>query len=182
MKMQPRQQPAKKPARGPAPLRAIVLRAAVLLLPWVFLMGVKPGDLAMGVLTALAAGWLSVRLLPPGMLGLRIGPALALAPRFLWQSVVAGFDVARRAFDPRLPVRPGLVTYRTQLPPGARRNAFTAYTSLLPGTVPCGSDDDGIVYHCLDVSQPVAEDLAREEQRLARVFTDPPAAREPGDA
>jgi len=159
----------------------VAIRALLLLVLWIALIGTAPGDLAMGVLTAAAAAWLSVRLLPPGMLGLRIGPLLAMVPHFLWQSVVAGVDVARRAFDPRLPVRPGMLTYRTQLPPGARRNAFTAYTSLLPGTVPCGTDENGVVYHCLDVTQPVLEDLAREEQRLARVFP-PDAAQKDGDA
>ncbi len=149
---------------------ALSVRAVALLALWIVLMGAKPGDLLMGVPVAIVAAWLSVRLLPPDMLTIRLLPLLALLPRFLWQSLVAGWDVARRAFDPRLPLRPGLLTYRTGLPPGARRNAFTGYTSLLPGTVPCGSDTDGVVYHCLDVSQPVLEELAREEERLARIF------------
>lgn len=149
---------------------ALFVRTVAMLALWIVLMGAKPGDLLMGVPVAVAAAWLSVRLLPPAMLTIRLLPLLALVPRFLWQSLVAGWDVARRAFDPRLPLKPGLLIYRTGLPPGARRNAFTGYTSLLPGTVPCGSDTDGVVYHCLDVGQPVLEELAQEEQRLARVF------------
>jgi multicomponent Na+:H+ antiporter subunit E len=93
-----------------------------------------------------------------------------MAPRFLWQSLVAGVDVARRAFDPRLPLNPGLVVYRPQLPPGSARSLFTAYTSLLPGTVPCGDGDGGVVYHCLDISQPIVEQLAAEEARLSRAI------------
>jgi multicomponent Na+:H+ antiporter subunit E len=53
------------------------------------------------------------------------------------------------------------------------RNVFTAYSSLLPGTVPCGEDDGGIVYHCLDISQPVLEQLAAEELRLTRAVASP---------
>lgn len=172
--------PVTSPRGSAAPWRTVLPRAAVLLLLWIVLIGAAPGDLLMGAFAALGAGWLSARLLPPGMLDVRMGPLLAMVPRFLWQSVVAGWDVARRAFDPRLPLRPGMVTYRTDLPPGARRNAFTAYTSLLPGTVPCGSNDEGIVYHCLDVTQPVLEDLASEELRLGRVF--PPGDGGRGDA
>jgi multicomponent Na+:H+ antiporter subunit E len=34
-----------------------------------------------------------------------------LVGRFLWQSVVAGVDIARRVFDPRLPLNTGFVVY-----------------------------------------------------------------------
>jgi multicomponent Na+:H+ antiporter subunit E len=35
---------------------------------------------------------------------------------------------------------------------------------LLPGTLPCGAaEDDGLAIHCLDVTQPVVEQLAVEE-------------------
>jgi multicomponent Na+:H+ antiporter subunit E len=40
----------------------------------------------------------------------------------------------------------------------------------MPGTLPVGTDADGaLVYHCLDLDQPVAAALAREEALLARV-------------
>jgi multicomponent Na+:H+ antiporter subunit E len=39
--------------------------------------------------------------------------------------------------------------------------------------VPVGDEDGEIVYHCLDVDQPVAEDLAAEEINLRRVLEDP---------
>jgi multicomponent Na+:H+ antiporter subunit E len=91
--------------------------------------------------------------------------------RFLRQSIVAGIDVARRALDPRLPLRPGFVVHRTHLPPGPMRNAFCTMTSLLPGTLPCGSDGShGLVIHRLDINQPVAEQLAREEALLMRAL------------
>jgi multicomponent Na+:H+ antiporter subunit E len=95
-------------------------------------------------------------------------PALAL--RFLAQSVAAGWDVARRAFDPRLPLRPGFVVYPVGLPPGPARNVFTTITSLVPGTVPAGDDAGGLLYHCLDVEQPVMAQLAAEEAVLARTL------------
>jgi multicomponent Na+:H+ antiporter subunit E len=40
-------------------------------------------------------------------------------------------------------------------------------TSQMPGTIPSGTEASGaIAYHCLDASQPVAEQLAEEESRL----------------
>jgi multicomponent Na+:H+ antiporter subunit E len=130
----------------------------------------RPSHLLVGALASVAAAWVSVTLLPPAGGSVRLGALVRLLPRFLWQSLVAGVDVARRAFDPRLPLNPGLVVYRPQLPPGSARSLFTAYTSLLPGTVPCGDGDGGVVYHCLDISQPIVEQLAAEEARLSRAI------------
>ena len=101
---------------------------------------------------------------------MRAGDLARLALRFLCQSVVAGMDVARRALDPRLPLRPGFVTYPVRFPPGTARNAFAALTSLLPGTVPAGDEDGQLVYHCLDVDQPVVSQLAAEEAALSRAL------------
>jgi multicomponent Na+:H+ antiporter subunit E len=51
-----------------------------------------------------------------------------------------------------------------------RRNVFTTLTSLLPGTVPAGDEDGQLIYHCLDVEQPVAAELAAEEAALVRAL------------
>ena len=65
-------------------------------------------------------------------------------------------------------LRPGMVSYRSKLPPGNRRFLFMTYASLLPGTLPTGTDDgDLISVHALDTAQPVAQQLAAEEERLA---------------
>jgi len=131
-----------------------------------------PADLAAGVLATVAATWVSVRLLPPGRSRFSPTALCRLALGFLYQSVVAGVDVARRALDPRLPLRPGFVTYPVRLPPGNARNVFTTLTSLLPGTVPAGEANGQLVYHCLDVDQPVVAQLAAEEAALSKAWRD----------
>jgi multicomponent Na+:H+ antiporter subunit E len=84
--------------------------------------------------------------------------------RFFGRSAIAGIDVAWRALDPRLPLRPGIVTYHPLLPPGAKQNTFLTSMSLMPGTLPAGPiEGGGIAIHCLDVAQPVTEQLAGEE-------------------
>lgn len=146
--------------------RGWILRGVGLLGFWLLIAGSNPVDLPAGVVAAIIATWVSVLLLPPGTWKLRPVALTVLAFRFLYQSTIAGVDVAWRALDPRLPLRPGFVAYRPRSPPGAAQNLFYTITSLLPGTLPCGSGEDGLVIHCLDVTQPVAERLAAEEARL----------------
>jgi multicomponent Na+:H+ antiporter subunit E len=150
--------------------RGAVSRAIWLLVFWLVLAGADPADLPAGVVAVIAATWASLRLLPAGGTRRSVAAMAHLALRFFYESVVAGADVARRALDPRLPLRPGFVTYPVRFPPGTARNAFTTLTSQLPGTVPAGEESGQIIYHCLDVDQPVVSQLAAEEAALSRAL------------
>ncbi len=153
------------------PVPAAISRGVIFLGFWLLLAGPDPTDLAAGVFAAAAATWTSVRLLPPSDRRLRFAALAQLAWRFRQQSLIGGWDVARRALDPRLPLRPGFITYLVRIPPGTARHAFGALTSALPGTLPAGIDEHGaLVYHCLDVGQPVAAQLAIDEELLFRVL------------
>jgi multicomponent Na+:H+ antiporter subunit E len=151
-------------------VRAALVRGAGFLGLWVVLIGTSPSDLAAGMLAAAAATWTSLALLPPGPHPVRLTALLSLIPRFLWKSVVAGWDVARRALDPRLPLHTGFVSYPARFRSGSARNAFASYSSLLPGTLPVEDDGETLIYHCLDIGQPVAAELAAEETALAQVL------------
>jgi multicomponent Na+:H+ antiporter subunit E len=154
---------------------AAVCRAFGFVAFWVMLTGGNPADFGAGAVAAVAATWASLRLLPPRTSRLRSAALAELALRFLHQSVIAGLDIARRALDPRLPLRPGFVIYPVGFPPGPARNMFTTLMSLLPGTVPTGSDEHrGVLIHCLDVEQPVIRQLAAEEDVFARVIAEAP--------
>ena len=154
-------------------VRAALARVAGFLAFWVILIGFGPVDLVVGLITAAAATWTSLRLLPPQPGRVRLTALLSLIPHLLWKSVVASVDVARRALDPRLPLRPGFIAYRVGFTPGPACNVFAAITSLMPGTVPCADEDGTLVYHCLDVGQPVVEELAEEERRLTQTREGP---------
>jgi multicomponent Na+:H+ antiporter subunit E len=152
-------------------LRTALVRGVCLFGLWIVLIhSAKPADLVVGVLAAIGATWVSVRLVPPDAGRVKFAALAARLPRFLWQSVLAGIDVARRAFDPRMPLRTGFVTYRVGLPRGLARNSFATITSLMPGSVPVADDDAGIVYHCLDTAQPVLDQLATEERAYAKAL------------
>jgi multicomponent Na+:H+ antiporter subunit E len=151
-------------------------RAVAFLGLWLVVAGADPAGLPAGAVAAVVATWASLHLLPAGTWHARawwarLAAMAHLVLRFLRQSVVAGVDVAWRALDPRLPLRPGFVIYPARLRAGMGREVFCTLTSLLPGTVPAGSDDSGsLVIHCLDVRQPVAATLAVEEVLLMRAI------------
>jgi len=152
--------------------RGVVLVRALLYFGiWIVIdQSAKPANLAFGALAAAAATWASMRLLPPSSGRVRLGVLLTLLPRFLWQSLVAGVDVARRAVAPRLPLAPGFVDYPVRLPRGSARNAFELISSLMPGSVPTAETDEKIEFHCLDTQQPVVEQMAAEERVYAKAL------------
>ncbi len=164
--------PSARPAeRLPSPRRAALARGAAFGALWmVLIQSTKLPDVAFGAFATVAATWVSLRLLPPASGCLRFGALVALLPHFLRESVRAGIDVARRAFAPSLPLSPGFVVCPLGFPPGLARNTFATITSLLPGSVPADEEDGGLVYHCLDTTQPVVEQLWQEERLLARAL------------
>lgn len=126
-------------------------------------------DFPVGLAAAAAATWTSLRLLPPGKIHLQPLALAEMGLRFPLQAIAAGADVARRALDPELPLHPGFMVYPVNLPAGPLRSSFGLLTSLLPGTLPSGSDETGAFYvHCIDTDQPVAAELGVNEGLLRR--------------
>lgn len=143
--------------------RSAVVRGAMFFVLWVILTLGHRSDLAVGVFAAIAATWVSLLLLPTGRARSSLRPLIKFMLHFFHQSVIAGLDVARRAFDPKLPLNPGYVQFPCPLAGGPARSAFCALSSLLPGTVPVKSDAAGnILVHCLDTRQPVVEQLCED--------------------
>jgi len=142
-------------------------RFVAALLAWLVLLpSVAIADLAIGTATAAGAFWVSIRLAPPGAARIGILALLAYVPRFLWLSLRGGLDVARRAMLPDMRLLPGVVDVPTAVPRGFARHTFTTITSLMPGSLPCGDTVSSLLYHCLDVGQPVAQEIQKEEHAL----------------
>ena len=153
------------------PVRVAASRAVLFFAFWLMVAGYHAADIPVGVLTALAATWASLRLMPPTTVRLRLLPLARFVLHFLRQSASSGLEVAGLAFNPRLPLKPGLIVFPCRLQTATSRSAFCAISSLLPGTLPTGSDEEGaLVIHCLDVDKPVAADLAVEEALVTRML------------
>lgn len=133
---------------------------------WVILTGTEA--LALGAVAVPAAGWLSLRLLPATR-PIRIRALLAIGPGFAWRSLLGGLDVARRAFDPRLPLDPGWIEVPVDLPEGGRV-ALGGELSLMPGTLAAGSEGERLLVHVLDRGRDHAGAVRDEAARLGRVI------------
>jgi multicomponent Na+:H+ antiporter subunit E len=143
-------------------------RFALFLGLWLVLAGGLAG-LGFGLLAAALATWASLRLMPGRMRLPDPVATLRLIGRTAVQTLLAGTDIARRAFAPSLPLQPGFVTHTTHLPEGLPRDGFAALASLAPGALPAGTDAQGaLVVHALDTRLPVAADLAATEALYAR--------------
>ena len=132
--------------------RVVAARAVFFLAFWLMISGWAPADLPVGLAAVIGATWVSLRFLPP--LGSRYGLAAiaSLVASFFRQSLVSGVDVAWRALSPKLRLQPGLVACPLRLPAGGKRSAFCALSSLMPGTLPTGTDEQGaLLVHCLDI-------------------------------
>jgi multicomponent Na+:H+ antiporter subunit E len=150
---------------GPAPLKmtALAARFALFFGVWLMIANWNKGDLPIGLAASALALWISMSLLPPGAIRPRFAPLAKLILRFLRCSVTAGVDVAWRALQPRLDLRPGFVAVPLDLPPGSARNAFLVYSSLQPGTLPTSAEGEMLQVHCLDTLQPIATTIVEDE-------------------
>jgi multicomponent Na+:H+ antiporter subunit E len=69
-----------------------------------------------------------------------------------------------------MPLQPGFVHYRWNLPEGPARVLFANAVSLAPGTLSARVEEEGLAVHMLDLSQPTRARLAALETRVAAVF------------
>lgn len=146
------------------------VRTVAFFVLWLVIHGAGAAGLLVGALTAIVAAWLSLRLLPPVAGHLSVAELFRIILRFPRQSLVAGLDVALRALNPRLPLAPGIVPCPTTLPDGPGRDAFHAYMSLQPGTLPVAMRSESeLLVHALDTGQPVAAAFAVEEAAVRRL-------------
>jgi multicomponent Na+:H+ antiporter subunit E len=151
--------------------RVAAARATLFLAFWLMISGWALADLPVGLAAVAGATWVSLGLLPPSASHYGLAAITSLAASFFRQSVVSGTDVAWRALTPNMRLQPGLIACPLRLPAGDKRSAFCALSSLMPGTLPTGTDAQGaLLVHCLDMSQPVAANLAAEEQLFIRAF------------
>ena len=149
--------------RAPLMMKVVAARFAFFLGVWLMIANWKEEDLPIGFAASALALWISLSLLPPTAIRLRLALLAKLNLRFLICSTTAGVDVAQRALQPRLNLRPGFVAVPFSLPPGVARNVFLVYSSLQPGTLPTSAEGEMLQVHGLDILQPIAASIEADE-------------------
>jgi multicomponent Na+:H+ antiporter subunit E len=142
---------------------------------WLVISGsLKPFDLALGALLAIAIGWWADRVLwrdeaPPlsGRGWLRLPGYFVYLFR---EIIVAALYVAERVLDPRLDIAPTIHTHRVRFRSETARVAFANSITLTPGTLTVDVEDDVFVIHCLHPSFSDTISSGDLERRVTRTF------------
>lgn len=154
---------------GPRALEyATVLGSGLAL--WLLLNEGDLSSLIVGVPAALIGVALSRRLPAAARSRVSARGLLEFIVYFLWQAVVGGWDVARRALGPHCQVQPGFVAYCMSLPEGLPRAVFLDTLTLLPGTLSADVQGEEMRMHVIDVDAHSQEQIKELEHRVARLF------------
>jgi len=116
---------------------------------------------------ALAAG-ISLWLWPPLSCRWNLLQILRFLPWFLWNSILGGVDVARRAFQNQMDLKPGIIPIKLTLTEKPRL-LFAWTVSLLPGTACITMNGDTLYIHALDVRTSTEGKLRELELRLGKL-------------
>ncbi|MCK8503311.1 Na+/H+ antiporter subunit E [Myxococcus fulvus] len=151
--------------------KSAVARVVFLALTWWALCDGDPSSLTFGLGVVGVVAAVSFVLSPPRRRGWTLRSVAGFTLFFLKGSVHGGFDVARRALSPSLPISPVLVRYPMRLPEGAPQALFRITLCLMPGTLSADVEGEALVVHALvDRGQGIHEELAGLELRVRRLF------------
>lgn len=156
--------------RDRSTLRSALWRASLLAFGWWALAEGDRAAFAFGVPVILAATCVSLALSPPARLPsrLRVIAIVRLVGFFLLGSLRSGWDIARRALSPRLPLSPVIVHHSTRLT-GSAQIAFRSINALMPGTLSIDVLDDDIRIHALvDRGDDLRNELELLEAHIAQ--------------
>ncbi len=159
--------------------KASLSRLSILLVIW-WILTDGTGAWWFGLPLATVATVTSVWLTPPARYRLRLTRIPGFALYFLQQSLLAGWDVARRIVAPRMPLNPEILRLPLILPSGAPTWWLMLTITLLPGTLSVRLHTDRVLeVHCLDADAGIAASVRRTERQLAELFGLPPAVPAP---
>jgi multicomponent Na+:H+ antiporter subunit E len=148
-------------------VRTVAVRAVGLFAVWLLLsQSLDVFYLGLGGLSALVIARLNSS--QPAAGGVRWAGLPLYLPWLLWQVVLSGWHVTRLILDPRLPIDPKLVRYKTVLRDPAAVTIFGNSITLTPGTITVEVNGDEMVIHAMDDQS--ASGLHDMEQTISRVF------------
>ncbi len=99
----------------------------------------------------------------------------AYIPLFVYQLILANFDIARRVLSPKIPLNPGFIKISTDLKGDFAKLTLANSITLTPGTLSVDVDGNDIYIHTVDVKGKTPEEnreiiSAKFEKVLGVVF------------
>ncbi len=96
-------------------------------------------------------------------------------PYYLWEMLLANFDMAYRVLAPSMPIKPGIVEIHTDLKTDVGKLALANSITLTPGTLTMDIKDDILLIHWIYVKEQSIEGATREiggrfEKFLKEIF------------
>lgn len=148
----------------------IILRGALFTALWWILIDGESAAWVLGIPSVVAATLISLAFVPPSPWRIRPLGALRFGVYFLSKSLLSSVDVARRVFQPRIPIKPRLVRYPLRLREVKAQVIVANSASLMPGTLSVNLADNVLTLHVLDVNAPIMEEMKALEERVAAIF------------
>lgn len=150
-------------------LIGILRRTAWFILLWLILAGASTEEPVMAIIVIALATASSLWLWPALPRQVVYVEVLGFLLYFIRHSVGGGWDVARRALHPQLPLSPALLTYPIRLERDVPRVFFVLVISLFPGTASTKLEGRILHVHVLDKHMDIEGRLRELETRVARV-------------
>ena len=89
-------------------------------------------------------------------------------PYLFWYILLANFDVAYRVINPAMPIRPGIVRFKTSLTTDLAKPFLANSITLTPGTLTVDIVGDEFFVHWIDVKHD--EDPEKQGEIIAGNF------------
>ena len=146
-------------------LSTISFRLVAFTLLWTIVSAADFDEPLMVAAIVILATITSLYVLPRGSWRLRPAGCLAFVPWFLRHAIIGGWDVAKRAFQPSMPLQPAVLEFKTDTT-DSQKALFAWSISLLPGTATLSVKEDGLIVHVLDQSLDNWKNLRELEEKI----------------
>ena len=148
---------------------------------WIIMLGllwmaINPGDhhsWLVGIPVVALASVVALRLHSPVPRRYSLPGAVRLTTFFVNQSFRGGWDVAKRALSPAMPLNPAMLTYPLRLRDEWAQVLLVNLNSLLPGTLSADLANGVVTIHVLDAGPETFADMQTLEERVAGLFSIP---------
>ncbi len=161
-------------------LSRYIFTVIVMFISWIMLTSTfRKDELVAGFIVSLLVAIGSFEYLTEHGLGhfspKRILYLLIYSPYYIWQILLANFDVAYRVVSPSMPIKPGFVIIKTNLKTDSGKLALANSITMTPGTLTIDAKNDEILIHWIYVKDETIEGATREvgtpfEKYLKEIF------------